>query len=529
MTARQLRLASWLLILFTCLLARGEAATFRWASDGDLQSLDPYTRNETFQLAFLSNVYEPLVRRDRNLKLQPALAERWEQVSPVLWRFYLRKGVKWQDGSPFTADDVVFSAVRVRAPTSMIRVVLARVREVRKVDPLTVEIETTGPDPILPAEITTWVMMSETWSRQHQATEPVNLALGVENYAVRHAMGTGPYGVVQREPDRRTVVERNPTWWDRSPRSNVDRAELFVIANPSTRVAALLSGEVDMLYSVPTQAFDRLRNSPGFALLTRPELRTIFVGLQQGHDVLSNSDIQDRNPLRDVRVREAFALAIDAEAIVRHIMRGYARPAWLMWAPGVNGYNPALDVRPKADPDAAKRHLAEAGYPTGFTLGMDCPNDRYVNDEAICTAITAMLARIGVTVKLDVMPRARFFAKIGPPAYDTDMFLLGYTPNSDDALEVLQNFAATRKPPLGELNFAGFSDPAMDALIGRIAAEADYSTGRNHLTDEAALLLQRKVAYIPLHQSYVAWAVRDGIDVVQRSDNFLFLPDVRVN
>lgn len=527
MTVMILLRAALVSLCFCIFLAHpAGAATFRWASDGDLQSLDPYTRNETFQLAFLSNVYEPLIRRDRHLSLQPALAESWEQMSPTIWRFHLRPGVVWQDGTAFTADDVVFSAGRVRSATSMVRAVLARVRDVRQVDPLTVDMETAVPDPILPQELTPWVMMNRAWAVAHSAAEPVNLSAPGENHAVRHAMGTGPYRVVQREPDRITILERNPLWWDKSF-SPVERVEFSVVANAATRVAALLSGEVDMLYAVPPQDVGRLRSTPGIALLQKPELRTMFIGLAHGRDTLLASDVKDRNPLRDLRVRKAFLLAIDEDAIVARIMRGHAKAAGLMWSPGITGYDAALDQRPKYDPGAARALLREAGYPNGFALEMDCPNDRYVNDEAICTAVTAMLARIGVRVRLNVQPRGRYFAKIGPPGFNTDMYLLGFTPNTYDALEVLQNFLHTRQGSLGELNFGGYSSPAMDEIIARIGSEPDPAE-RTRLIAEAAKRIQDDVAYIPLHQPHVAWAVRAGIELSQRADNFLFLPDVRM-
>ena len=286
----------------------------------------------------------------------------------------------------------------------------------------------------------------------------MNLSSGQENYAIRHAMGTGPYMLVSREPDRRTVVEANPGWWDK-PVGNVSRAEFTVIGNAATRVAALLSGEVDMIYSVPPQDMDRIAHTDGLKLVTGPELRTIFLGMDQWRDELLRSDVKGRNPLKDRRVREAFALAIDEAAIAARIMRGQAHPTWLMWGPGVNGYDAGQDVRPKPDPARARQLLTEAGYPDGFSMSMDCPNDRYVNDEAICTAVVAMLARIGVKVDLTAQTKVRFFSKIQAPAYDTDFYMLGWTPTTYDAHNTLYNIIATRKLPQGEVNYGGYSNP----------------------------------------------------------------------
>ncbi len=519
-----------LLLLVALLLAvtarSAGAANFRWGNDGDVNAMDPYTRNETVQLSFLSNIYEPLIRRDRSLGLEPALAVKWERTGPTLWRFHLRPNVRWQDGSAFTADDVVFSAVRVKSPSSVLRSVLGAVKEARKVDDLTVDMETVRPDPILPQEVTTWLIMSRAWSEKNHAVEPVNLSSGQENFAIRHAMGTGPYMLTSREPDRRTVIDANPTWWDKPP-GNVTHAEFIVIGNAATRVAALLSGELDMIYAVPPQDMDRIRNTEGLKLVTGPELRTVFIGLDQWRDELLRSNVKGKNPLKDPRVREAFTLAIDEQAIAARIMRGQAHPTALMWGPGVNGYDAAQDVRAKPDPARARQLLAEAGYPAGFSMSMDCTNDRYVNDEAICTAIVAMLARIGVKVNLTAQTKVRFFSKIQAPAYDTDMYMLGWTPTTYDAHNVLYNVIASRKLPQGEVNYGGYANPEIDALTDRIGVETDPAK-RDGMIREAAAVLQKDFGYIPLHQQMLAWATRANIDLVQPADNYFHLRFVTV-
>jgi peptide/nickel transport system substrate-binding protein len=504
------------------------AADFRWANDGDVNAMDPYTRNETVQLSFTANIYEPLIRRNRTLGLEPALALSWEPTGTTVWRFHLRPGVKWQDGSAFAADDVVFSADRVRAPTSVLRSVLASVKAVRRIDDLTVDFETAAADPIFPQEITTWMIMSRAWCEKNNAVAPINLAAanGAENFAIRHAMGTGPFRLGTREPDRRTTLDVNPDWWDK-PEHNLSHVEFDVIANAATRTAALLSGDVDMIYTVPPQDEERIRTSPGMRLITGPELRTIFLGMDQWRDELLHSDVKGRNPLKDQRVRMAFALAIDETAIAARVMRGQAHPTWLMWGPGVNGYDAALDARPKTDPIRARQLLAEAGYPDGFSLGMDCPNDRYVNDEAICTAIVAMLARIGVKVDLNAQTKARFFNKIAAPKYDTDFYLLGWTPNTYDAHNVLYNLIASRNVPQGEVNYGGYANPEIDALTAKIAVETDEAK-RSAMIAQATRIVQQDVGYIPLHQQVIAWAARSNIDLVQSADNYFPLRFVRV-
>jgi len=516
---KMLRLSLPGLMLVTAFAVQpAAAASFRWANDGDVGAMDPDTRQETVQLSFLANIYEPLVRRNKDLGLEPALAVSWEQTSPTVWRFHLRPNVKWQDGSPFTADDVVFSLQRILSQNSVMRAPMSPVKQARKVDDLTVDLETVQPDPILLQEQTNFLIMSKAWCDAHNATEPVVIGGKDDNYAVHNAMGTGPYTLVSREPDRRTVVERNPGWWDKVP-GNLDHVEFDVISSASTRVAALLSGEEDMIYSVPPQDMQRIGHTPGLHLIQNPELRTIFLGLDVWRDELITSDVKGKNPLKDLRVRQAFALAIDEPTIVQKVMLGLGHPTWDMWGPGVNGYNAKLDVRPTPDVAKAKALMQEAGYPNGFRIGFDCPNDRYVMDEQICTAITSMLARIGVKVDLNAQTKAKFFAKIQGPKFDTDFYMLGWTPATYDAHNPLYSLLATRGNGRGELNYGGYSNPTLDGLIDKIGVETDQAK-RNGMIDEAIEILQHDLPVIPLHQQVIVWAAKDNVALAQPADNF---------
>jgi peptide/nickel transport system substrate-binding protein len=494
------------------------AANFKWANDGDVGAMDPDTRQETVQLSFLSNIYEPLIRHDRDLKLEPGLAVSWEQTSPTVWRFHLRPGVKWQDGSPFTADDVVFSLQRILSQNSVMRAVMSAVKEARKIDDLTIDFVTDQPHPTLPQEIPNFLIMSKAWCEAHNSAEPVIIGGTADNYAVHNAMGTGPFRLVSREPDHRTIVEKNPGWWDK-PEGNLDRVEFDVIAQASTRVAALLSGEEDMIYSVPPQDMDRIAHAPGLKLLEHPELRTIFLALDTWRDQLLTSDVKGKNPFKDVRVREAFALAIDEDAIAKRVMRGLAHPTWEMWGPGVNGYNAALDTRPTPDLAKAKQLMAEAGYPEGFSLRFDCPNDRYVMDAQICTAISAMLARINVKVDLDAETKTKFFAKIEQPKFDTDFYLLGWTPATYDAYNALYTLLGSRNGERGEVNYGGYSNPHLDKLIDQIGVESNADK-RNAMITQTIQILQKDVPVIPLHQQVIVWAAKDNVSLAQLADNY---------
>jgi peptide/nickel transport system substrate-binding protein len=496
-----------------------QAATqFKWANDGDVGAMDPYTRQETVQLSFLLNIYEPLVRRARDLSIEPALAVSWKQISPKVWQFKLRDGVKFQDGTPFTADDVVFSIKRIQAPSSQMRAPMGNIKEIRKVDDHTVDIETATPDPILLQELTNFMIMSKAWCIANKAEVPAAFdASKEENFAIRNAMGTGPYKLVTREPDRRTIVEKNPLWWDDGSKL-VDRVELDVIGSAATRVAALLSGEVDMIYTVPPQDIPRLERTPNIKVLQHSELRTIFLGMDQSRNELLKSDVKGKNPLKDVRVRRAMALGIDEDAIAKRIMRGQAHVTWEMWGPGVNGYNAKLDVRPKVDVDQAKKLLAEAGYPNGFRMTLDCPNDRYVNDEAICTAIVPMLARIGLKIDLNAQTKAKHFGMIGSPNYHTSFYMLGWTPATYDAHNALYALVGSRDGARGEINDGGYSNPKMDDLIAKIGVETDQAK-RTDMINQTIKIIQDDVAYIPLHQQVIVWAVKKGVEVAQQADN----------
>ena len=524
---RRHRLPVALLLAGIMLCGRhGQAATFRWANDGDANSMDPYARSETFLLTFTQNIYDPLVRRDRDLKIEPALAESWEQPNPRTWRFHLRHGVKFQEGQPFTADDVVFSYKRATGPGSQINAYFQAVTEVKKLDDFTVDFITKDPDPIFLEEITSWTIMSKTWCEEHNSVEAADLTKATENFATRHANGTGPFILVLREPDRRTTLRNNPDWWDK-PEHNLTEVTFNVIGNAATRVAALLSGDVDMVYTVPPQDMERLNRTTGLKLLVSPELRTVFLGFDVSRPELLKSDVKGKNPFQDKRVRQAFYQAIDMNAIKARVMRNQSRPTGLMYGPGVNGFTEASDQRYPYDPAASLKLLAEAGYPEGFGVTLDCPNDRYVNDEAICQAITAMLARAKIKITLAAQTRLKYFAEISNPDYHTSFYMLGWTPNTYDALNSLFNLLGTRNGTRGVFNDGGWSNKEFDELLEKIAFELDPAK-RQAMILQASKMAHDDVATIPLHQQTVVWAAKANIELQQLADDSFPLRYVRV-
>ena len=507
--------------------ATAAAKTLRWSNDQDVFSLDPYARQEIFLLSFDSNIYEPLVRRGRDLRVEPALAVRWHEEAPDRWRFELRHGVQFQDGTPFTAADVVFSFTRARSPNSQIAHALSSIRSVDRIDDYTVDISTNLPDPILPEELPLWDIMSAKWCAEHEATEPARAQASGDSYASEHANGTGPFMVEQRQPEKLTVLAANPRWWDQ-PQHNLDRVE-FRPMTGTGGVSALLGERLDMLYFVPPQSTDRIARAKGAHLVQGPELRTIMLGFDYRHDQLADSDVKGANPFRDRRVRQALYQAIDETTIKDKVMRGFATPTGLLIGPGINGFDPALNQRLPYDLAAAKALLAQAGYPRGFSVGMDCPNDRYLNDEAICDSIVAMLAKIGVKIRLNVQTRGKFFAKLMTPSLGSSFYLVGWLPETYDALDALVNLVATpdKEAHRGDANFGGFSDPALDRVIAEIANETDHGK-RLDLLHRALAQVKQDIAYIPLHQQDQVWAARDNVELVQQGDGFFPLRYVRI-
>ena len=351
------------------------AATLRFAFQGELKSLDSYSLNESFTLGMLGNVYEGLTKRDKDLKIIPGLAERWEMVEPTRWRFYLRKGVKFHNGEDFTADDVVFSADRTFGPNSDIKTRIQPVgTKAVKVDDHTVDFVLPSPNPILHYEWDTWYILSRKWAEANNTAAVQPVSGQSMSYAALHTNGTGPFIIAEHQAGVRTVFRKNPNWWGKVEH-NIDEAIFTTIGNDATRVAALLSGDVDWIDPVPLQDVQRINASGVAEVMQGPELRTIFLGFDQMRPELKSSNVKSKNPFKDVRVRQAFYLAIDENAIAQRVMRNAAVPSALMISPLL--FDLAKDFkRPVPNPDQAKKLLADAGYPNGFEVEMDCPNDR---------------------------------------------------------------------------------------------------------------------------------------------------------
>jgi peptide/nickel transport system substrate-binding protein len=382
-----------------------------------------------------------------------------------------------------------------------------------------------SPNPILISQWDGWYIMDKKWCQDHDAMAPTPASATTPSYAALHENGSGPFTIESHQPGVKTVFKAFPGWWGK-PEHNLKEIDFTPIASDATRVAALLSGEVDVVEPVPIQDIQRVNSSGIATVLNGPELRTIFLGMDESRDELLYSNVKGKNPFKDVRVREAFYKAIDVDLIKNRVMRGLSTPSALMIAPPLFALSKDF-TRPKVDIDGAKKLLAEAGYADGFEVTLDCPNDRYVNDAAICQAVVGMLARIGVKVDLLAQPKAQFFAKVlKPGGYKTSFFLLGWTPATQDSHNVLHDILGCRDDPRdstrGEANLGGYCNKDLDALTDKILVESDTAK-RDQMIKQAYEIAIKDWAYIPLHQQALSWGVSKKVKLTQRADNQVLL------
>jgi len=509
------RLAVLALALFAGLT---QAQTLRWTSQGDMQTTDPHSQNEVLTNSLNNQVYEALTRRGKDMSMIPALATEWTQVTPLIWRFKLRPGVKFHDGTPFTADDVVFSMQRLRDANAPQRVYANAVGIPKAVDPLTVVFALDKPNPIVPELMGNLYIMSRRWCEEHRVTRPLDFKKQEESYASQNANGTGPFILVSRQPGVKTVFKRNPNWWNKFE-GNLQEFVYMPIANDATRTAALISGEVDLVLDPPPRDVARLRSQPGLKVLDGQENRIVYVGMDQTRDKLLYGQAPgDKNPLKDLRVRKALYQAIDIEAIKTKLMNGYSLPTGGLTPSPRGGYNdPKLETRLPYDVAAARKLMADAGYADGFEITMDCPNNRYINDERICVALASMWAQLKVKVKVNAMPRALFFPKA--EKFDTSLYLAGWGGGSTDAEVMLTPVLRNRgEQGVGVANYGGSINNEADALAAQSTTETDPAK-REPLVKAALQSFREQVNLIPLHRQVIPWAMRSNVNIPHSPNN----------
>src|ERR671934_621245 len=508
-----MRLLAFILAL---VVAPAHAVLLRWAAQNDILTLDPHSQNHATTIAVLQYTYESLVRYSKDYKIEPSLAESWKELSETQYRFHLRKGVKFHDGSPFTADDVVFSFTRIKEPQGTNQIYVANIKEVKKVDDFTVDFILEGPHPLLLRNIVDFRIMSKSWSEKNRSVHIQDYKAKEETFASRNTNGTGPYIIKGWEPDKRIVMTTNKNWWGKLD-GNVTDVVYTPIKSDATRVSALLSGEVDLVTDLPTQDVERLRREQNLKILDGHEVRTIFIGLDQHNDELKYSNVKGKNPFKDVRVRRALNMAVDREAIKRVTMRGLSIPAGIMIAPGVHGHSKQIDIVQKFDPNGAKKLLAEAGYPDGFEFTLDCPNNRYVNDEKICQALVGMWAKAGLKVRLNSIPFANFIPKI--LNFDSSAYLLGWGVATFDAQYTLQSLVRTKTTGAdGNFNQGRVSDPKLDTTIDAIKIATD-PRARDAILKEALEITRDQAYYVPLHHQMRPWAMKKGVTIAYSLDD----------
>jgi peptide/nickel transport system substrate-binding protein len=495
------------------------AQTFRFASQGDPQTMDPHSQNESFTNSVNQQVYEYLVHRDKQLNFVPGLATSWEQVSPLKWRFKLRQGVKFHDGSAFNADDVVYSINRGKEPTSQIAVYANAVGVPKKIDDYTVEFDLPKVNPIFMEHIQPLWMMDKEWSEKNKATKPQDFKNKEEHYAAMNANGTGPFVLVKREPGIRTTWKRNPNYWGKIE-GNVQDVVFTPIANDATRTAALISGELDFILDPPPRDVAKLRSTAGVKVIDGPENRIVFIGMDQFREELLHGNVKGKNPFKDVRVRKALYHAIDIETMKNKLMSGQSYPTGGN-TPSPKAYfnDPKIEARFPYDLNEAKRLMTEAGYPNGFETQLDCPNNRYIQDEEICVALAGMWEKIGVKVKVSAQPRVTYFPKL--EKFEASMYMLGWGGSVTDAettlTPVMRNLGAGG---IGSYNYGRSTNAKFDDLAARSSVEGDPAK-RKELVLAALTEWKEQVHTIPLHRQVIPWAARSNVNVVHRADNYL--------
>jgi peptide/nickel transport system substrate-binding protein len=500
--------------------------TLRLASAFDPQSMDPHALALLYQTRIASQIYEALVGRDRDFKLEPALALSWQNIDARTWRFKLRPDVKFHDGTVLTADDVVFSIERALARTSQRSFQLRGITGARKVDGLTVDILLAAPDAVLPDKLWLVAIMSKAWCEKHGVQLPQDYNARQETFAVRNTNGTGPFMLSRYDPDTRAVLVANPNWWGRGGpgTGNLTEAQYTVIQSDATRLAALASGEADFVVDPPFQDVARLKQDKKLKYAEVSDIGTQYLGFDQARTELQFADVKGRNPFKDVRVRRAIYQAIDVDAIIGKVLRGQATPTGSPISRLLDGYVPDLEKRLPYDLVAARALMKEAGYAEGFSVTLDCVNVTY--RAAVCQAIAAMLAQVGIRVTYQPSPTATFFPKLTQAT--SSFFEFGWSPTTDPWAMLNSIVRSYDGAGAGTFNGGRYSNPKMDELIDAIRVEPDIGK-RRQLIGSALRLWQSDLPLLPLYRRTLTWVMRPGISAVPWPNDIVELRWVKID
>ena len=533
-TAREPMLcAAWVLaaLALPASAAHAQSTALRIASAFDPQTMDPHALALLYHSRIAFQIHESLVGRDEKFKAEPALATSWQMTSATTWRFKLRPGVKFHDGSAFTADDAVFSLERTMAPPSQRAFQLKGVKAVKKIDELTIEFQLEAPDAVLPEKLQFVSIMSRAWAEKHGATKAQDFNAKQETYTVRNANGTGPFRLESFQPDVRVALKRHEAWWgwaekgaDGKPRhGNVSQVSFVPIRSDATRLAALASGEIDLVMDPPYQDIARLKADPRITLLQSADIGQQYLTFDQARDELEFSDVKGKNPFKDLRVRRAVYHAINVNLIIDKVLRGQGVPTGTFLSTLVDGSPADLDKRLPFDPAKAKALLAEAGYPNGFAVTLDCVNVAW--RENACQAMAAMLTQVGIKATLRSSTTGTFFPKL---SQGTASFIeYGWTaaPDAWNSLNAL--FRTFEKNGFGTFNAGRYSNPQLDTLIDQIRTEPDL-TRRRAMVATVLRLVAEDLPYIPLYRRTLTWAMHRSVSAVQWPNDTMELRWVRV-
>src|SRR5215470_7635386 len=488
-------------------LAAVAAGSIAAAYGQEPKAMDPHFHNLTPNNSLLRHIFERLTDQDENQGVGPGLATSWRTVDDTTWEFKLRPGVKFSDGSEFSANDAIYSfcrAPRVENSPSSFAIYSRAITDMTAPDPLTLIVKTAAPYPLIPSEVSTIAILSAKANGAGTVTFDRQECKGVGTYPKTEAfnsgeaaIGTGPYRLVRYTKGDRVILERNEGYWGQKPAWQ--RVVFRPITSAGPRVAALLAGDVDLIENIPIQDLARIKANPGYKVVQALSNRVVYLHFDYIDDAPPGMGgaAAGKNPFRDKRVREAISKAIDRDAIVARIMGGVAVPAAEMLPSMMFGANKDAKVA-KADPAAAKKLLVEAGYPDGFTLTLGTPNDRYVNDAQVAQAVAQMLSRIGIKTGIEAMTASQFFARRNKREFG--MWLAGWLADTGEMSSPLKSLIATpnKDKGMGPTNPGGYSNPQVDALIEQALATIDDGR-RGALLAQASRAAMEDYGLLPLH------------------------------
>jgi peptide/nickel transport system substrate-binding protein len=503
----------------------GFAADLRIGMAADVTSIDPHQVNIAPNNAVAWHVFDALTLVDADTRLVPGLATSWRAVDSTTWEFKLRRGVKFHDGSDFSAEDVVFSmdrAAELGAKGGQFAQFVKPIVSKQIIDPYTIRFKTATPYAMVPYDLNSIYIVSRK-AAAGAGTEDFNSG--------KAAVGTGPFKLAAFKRGDRVELVRNESYWGAADNKTAawDKVSLRILPNDPARTAALLSGDVDAIENIPTADAARFKSNSNFRLEQKVSWRTIFFHLDQYRDAPpgvtdKNGKPLGKNPFKDARVREAIAMAINRQAIVARAMEGFALPASNIVAPPVFGHDASL--KPAAyDPEGAKKLLAAAGYPDGFSIVLAAPNNRYVNDDQVAQVVAQMLARAGIAVaRVETHPAATYFTKARNG--DFGFAMLGWGSFSGDL--ALRTLVASVNPEkgYGTWNWGHYSNAKVDQLVSQALGAVDPAK-REVVARDAMGIAMRDYAVIPVHHQIASWAMKKSLAYTPRTDEFTFAHQFR--